>query len=327
MKSLLPNSAIAVCFLVSALVGCGGGSDSARPNPGEAVFEGGRKINIVATTGQVGDAVRTVAGEHAEVTVMMGPGNDPHLYKELPSDIKKLDAADLTVFNGLHLEGTLADTFHRIGRRKPVFAMSQRLEAEKDSRLTFPADFAGLADPHVWHDAALWADCVAALADRLAKYDPPHAEDYQRNAEAYRAELLALDKEIREQIETIPEDRRLLVTAHDAFGYYSKTYGLESVGLKGVSTEDEVDLKHMQEVAQLVIDRKLPAVFVETSVADRIMEALIEPCRKAGHEVRIGNALYSDALGNPDSGADTYLGMMRANTKSIVEGLTSTGSP
>lgn len=314
---------VLLCFAAPLLLsGCGARSDSSRPDPDDALFPGGGKIRIVATTGQVGDAVRNVAGDRAEVTVMMGPGNDPHLYKELPSDIKKLDAADFIVFNGLHLEGTLAETLERLGRRKPVFAMSEKLEAEKDPRLIYPSDFAGLADPHIWHDAAIWADCVTALGERLAKYDPPHADQYRQNAQAYREQILALDEEVRKQIDSIPPDLKLLVTAHDAFAYYSKTYGLESVGLKGVSTEDEVDLQHMQQVAQLVIDRKLPAVFVETSVADRIMQALIEPCRKAGHEVRIGSALYSDALGKPESGADNYLGMIRANTRSIVEGLT-----
>lgn len=323
MNSLCHESrlrfAIALSLVVASATGCG--SRDPQVPVSDKTYQGEGPLKIVATTGPVGDLVKNLVGDRATVDVLMGPGVDPHLYKELPSDIKKLAAADIVFYNGLHLEGRMAEVLERRGEKAPVFAVSDRLVEIKDQRLKYPKEFQGFADPHIWHDASLWADCATYVAERLAKFDPTRAEAYAEAGEAYRQQLLRLDEECRAEIQTIPESRRVLVSAHDAFGYFSVRYGLESVGLKGVSTEDEVSLSRMDEVAQLIIDRDLPAVFVETSVADRIVEAVIEPCKKAGHEVKIGGQLYSDALGGPNSGADTYLGMMRANVATLVEGL------
>ncbi|MEM6328877.1 MAG: zinc ABC transporter substrate-binding protein [Planctomycetota bacterium] len=296
-------------------VGCTGGS---KPADGDGAAGG---IKIVATTGPVGDMVRAIAGDLAEVDVMMGPGVDPHLYKQLPSDVKKLDAADIVFFNGLHLEGQFAEVLEKRSEQYPVFAVTHDLEQAKDERLRYPSEFEGFADPHLWHDAALWSECAGSVAARLAEVDPDNADAYKAAGEAYRDELLQLDKECREQLASLPESSRVLVTAHDAFGYYSKAYGLESVGLKGISTEDEVALSRMDEVAQLIIDRGISAVFVESSETPRIVEAVIEPCVEAGHKVKIGGELFADALGPPGSGAETYIGMMRTNTATIVSGL------
>lgn len=269
--------------------------------------------------------VRAIAGPDAKVDVLMGPGVDPHLYKELPSDMEKIGAADIVFYNGLHLEGRMAEVLERRGETKAVFAVTEKLSSDKDPRLRYPDEFDGFADPHVWHDAALWSECAAVVGDRLAEVDPENAAAYREAAAAYRDDLLQLDAECRKQIESLPVSRRVLVTAHDAFGYFSKAYGLEAVGMKGISTEDEVSLTRMQEVAQLVIDRDLPAVFVESSVAPKVIEALIEPCKQAGHEVRIGGELYADALGEPGKGAETYAGMMRANVATIVSALVDSG--
>lgn len=300
-----------LCMLALA-VGCAEKNDSTG-------YEG--KLKIVATTGPVGDMVKNIAGVHARVDVLMGPGVDPHLYKELPSDIRKIDAADVVFYSGLHLEGRMAEVLERRGERKPVFAVTERLEKSHDDRLRYPDQVEGFADPHVWHDAQLWSECAAVVADRLAEVDPNHAEAYAEAAEAYREELTELDRWCREQIATIPKGRRVLVTAHDAFAYFSDAYGLEAVGMKGISTEDEVSLGRMDEIVALVVERKLPAVFVESSVAPRVVEAIIEPCRAAGHAVKIGGELYSDSLGSTNKGADTYVGMMRSNVSTIVEGL------
>lgn len=279
------------------------------------------KLKIVATTGMVGDMVRNIVGEHGNVQVMMGPGVDPHGYQESPSDIRSIEQADVVFFSGLHLEGRMAEVLERRGERFPVFAVTEQLEKSHDARLRYPEQVEGFADPHVWHDAALWSECAAVVAAKLAAVDPDHANEYATAAETYRKELLDLDDWCRQQIETLPKERRVLVTAHDAFAYFSDTYGLESVGMKGISTEDEVAIGRMEEIIELVIERKLPAVFVESSVSKRIVEALIEPCAAAGHKVAIGGELYSDSLGSADKNADTYTGMMRSNIQTIVTAL------
>lgn len=286
------------------------------------------KLRIVATTGPVGDLVRHIAGPHAEVTTLMGPGVDPHLYREQPADIELLSRADVVFFNGLHLEGRMTDTLERLGQKRAVFAVTHELEEspEAGSILIQPEGFGGIADPHVWHDVSIWMRCSGYVAKCLAKADPDHAAEYQQAADDYQQELGGLHEWCQEQLATVPEERRVLITAHDAFAYFSRVYGLEAVGLKGVSTEDEIDLKHMSEVQQLIIQRKIPCVFVESAVAPQIMQALIEPCRAAGVRVSApmeeSHQLYADALGKPGSGAESYVGMIRANVNTIVDGLT-----
>lgn len=305
--------------LLAALVCTGCPSSSTPPQP-----EDGR-LKIVATTGPVGDLVQNIVGDLAAIDVMMGPGVDPHLYREAPADILKLDAADVIFYNGLHLEGGIGDTLDRLGARKAIFAVTTGLEESHDPRLLTPPGFAGHADPHVWHDPMLWSECAQYVADRMGEVDPAGRDAYQRAATDYIAKLTALDQECREALAAIPEERRVLITAHDAFAYFSKTYGLEAVGLKGISTEDEVDLTHMADVQRLIIDRKVPCVFVESAVAPQIMEALVEPCREKGHKVFVpqdqSQQLYADALGKPGTEAGAYIGMIRANVKTIVAGL------
>jgi manganese/zinc/iron transport system substrate-binding protein len=195
------------------------------------------------------------------------------------------------------------------------------LVAAHDPRLRKPPEFEGYFDPHVWHDPQMWSDCATFVAKRLGEFDPAHRDDYLRNAEAYGRTLSELDTYNRDQLATIPESARALVTAHDAFGYFCTAYGLESMPLGGVSTEEEVAIGRMDEVVDFLVDRNVKAVFVESAVAPRIVEALIEPCRKRGHEVHIGGELYADALGPADTGADTYVGMIKANVDTIVAAL------
>ncbi|MCA9240197.1 MAG: zinc ABC transporter substrate-binding protein [Planctomycetales bacterium] len=282
----------------------------------------------MATTGPVGDLVSHIVGKHAEVTTLMGPGVDPHLYREQPADITLLSRADVVFFNGLHLEGRMTDTLERLGKRRAVFAVTHELEQASDrgDLLIQPEGFGGIADPHVWHDVSLWMRCCGYVAKRMAEVDPEHSAEYDQAAKEYQDALGELHNWCKEQLATIPEERRVLITAHDAFAYFSRAYGLQAVGLKGVSTEDEIDLKHMSEVQQLIIQRKIPCVFVESAVAPQIMQALIEPCRAAGVEVTApmeeSHQLYADALGKPGSDADSYVGMIRANVNTIVAGLT-----
>jgi manganese/zinc/iron transport system substrate-binding protein len=251
----------------------------------------------------------------------MGPGVDPHLYRAVPSDIEKLTAADIIFYNGLHLEGRLADTLEQLGRRQPTFAVTHQLDESQDKRLRKPPDFEGYYDPHVWHDAQLWADCAKYVADMLSRFDPSHRDNYAKNFEAYQSALHEADQYARSELAQIPEQQRALVTAHDAFGYFCTAYELTPMPLKGISTEEEVSISRMDEVIDFLVERKVKAVFVETAVAPRIVKALIQPCQDRGHEVVIGGELYADALGGPGSGAETTPGMIRANVDTIVSAL------
>lgn len=251
----------------------------------------------------------------------MGPGIDPHQFRPKPSDVLRLRQADIVFYNGLHLEGRIAETLEKLGERKAVVAVTDGLVASDDPRLLKPTEFEGYYDPHVWHDVELWSSCVDYAAEQLAEFDPERADDYRANAKAYRQQLAELDAECRTMLKSIPKERRLLVTAHDAFCYFSKAYDLETIGLKGISTEDEADFEHLDEVRRTIVERKVPAVFVESSTSPRLVNQLIEECRAAGHEVHIGDELYSDAMGPAGSGAEYYSGMIRANVAAIADGL------
>jgi manganese/zinc/iron transport system substrate-binding protein len=314
------------CTLLPSL-GCNSASDQGHEHgPGrsaaaDATFAGEYPIQVVATTGPITDLLQAVGGEYVDVTGLMGPGVDPHLYKALPADMNALGQADLIVYNGLHLEGRMADIFEKLSRKQPVIAVTDGLVTAKDARLRKPPEFEGYYDPHVWHDPVLWSECVKYVVARLQRFDAEHADDYATQAETYLQELATVDQYARERIGAIPEGQRVLVTAHDAFGYFSKAYGLESQALKGISTDEEVSIGRMDDVVEMLVAKKIPAVFVESAVAPRIVEALVEPAAKRGHTVAIGGELYADALGEKDSGADSYLGMFRANVDTIVGAL------
>jgi manganese/zinc/iron transport system substrate-binding protein len=314
-------ASLAVCVL-AALAGCGGTSHSDQPPPsGPATFRGEYPIKVVCTTGQVAEMITQIGGEHVHVDTLMGPGVDPHLYRPIASDVRKLDEADAIFYNGMHLEGRMSDLFVKMARTKATFAVTEGLQSRNDPRLREPPEFEGMYDPHVWHDVALWSDCIHDMADALSKFDPAHAEDYRQNAADYLAELQGLDEYCKSEIAKIPAENRILVTAHDAFGYFGKAYGLEVFGLKGISTDEEKDVAHQEELQAMIIDRKVPAVFVESAVSHRTVEALIEPCRAAGHDLKLGGELYADALGPAGTPDSTYVGMIRHNVRTIVEAL------
>lgn len=311
-------------LLLSVAGGCGGSSSSADHDHTSAAshkFDGEHPIRIVATTGPVAELVRRVGGDHVAVEGLMGPGVDPHLYSPVASDVQKLTEADAIFYNGLHLEGRMTDLFQKMARRKATSAVTEGLVARRDERLREPPEFDGLYDPHVWHDPLLWADCANDVAATLSEFDPAHAADYQKNAAAYRTELEEVDRFVRDEIAKIPAERRVLVTAHDAFGYFGKAYGLEVFGLKGISTEEEKDLKHQEAVQKMLVERQIPAVFVESAVAPRMVTSLVEPCRAAGLNLQIGGELYADALGDSDSDAADYGGMIRHNARTVAEAL------
>ena len=275
-----------------------------------------RRLQVVATTTVVADLVRQIAGDRVGVDCLMAAGIDPHSYKATPRDADRLARADLVVASGLHLEGKLADLLDRLSRRVPVIAVADAIPPD---RLLDAG--AGLHDPHVWFDAELWSLGVPAVAERLAKLDPPHAEAYREAGLAYAERLVALDGELRESLAEIPLERRVMVTAHDAFRYFGRAYGIEVVGIQGTSTESEAGLGDINRLVDLVVTRRLPAVFVETSVSDRNVTALREGARARGHTVGLGGRLYSDSLDAPGKGAGTLEEALRANVATIVSAL------
>lgn len=280
--------------------------------------------SVVTTTAQVGDIVRNVAGDRAAVETLMGPGVDPHLYRPTRSDVARLSAADLVFYNGLHLEGQMIDLLERLGADKPVVAVTERLA---DGRLL--ADVTGVLphDPHVWMDVSAWIAGTETVADVLAAFDPAGAAAYRRNAAAHRAELERLDAYVRDALGSVPEHARVLVTAHDAFNYLGDAYGFEVVGIQGISTESEAGLQRIEEIVALLVERKIAAVFVETSVSDRNLRALIDGAAAQGHDVRIGGTLFSDAMGEPGTYTGTYIGMMDHNATVISGALGGTPPP
>lgn len=295
-------------FLVAlALLGACSGDASRREGP----------LRVVATTGLVADALKQVAGPHAEVTALMGPGVDPHLYKATQGDLARLQQADLIVINGLHLEGKLAEVLERLGRQRPVVALGEALDSTQLRRVG-PG---GAVDPHIWFDVRRWRAAAVAAAEALATHDSLNAPRYRAAAERYDAQLDSLDRWVQAQIGSIPPERRVLITAHDAFGYFGQAYGLEVRGLQGLSTAAEFGLRDVSTLVSFLVERRIPAVFVESSVPAKAIEAVVEGCRARGHSVRIGGTLYSDALGAPDGPAATYIGMVTANVNTIVSSL------
>lgn len=305
-----------------------GACDRAEPDGaaarGSPARSGSGAVRVVATTGMVADLASHVGGTHAQVTALMGEGVDPHLYKPSPGDLRLLQGADLVLYSGLHLEGKMVEVFEQLAKKKPVVAVADIIPAEQ---LRQPPEFKGHPDPHVWFDVALWMKASEAARDALVRVDPTNAREYEANAEAYLKQLGELDRECRERIATIPADRRVLVTAHDAFGYFGRAYGLEVHGIQGISTDSEASLRDMNALVDLLVQRAVPAVFVESSVPRKTIDALVEGCRARGHEVRIGGQLFSDAMGAPGTPEGTYPGMVRHNVRVIVEALGGTAEP
>jgi manganese/zinc/iron transport system substrate-binding protein len=301
----------ATAVLVAGVAACGGGGGGGQP-------EAGGPVRIVATTNIVADTARRLAGDHARVEALMGPGVDPHLYKASESDVRRLAEADLILYNGLHLEGKMGDILVKMARNRPVVALGEGIPPEA---LREPPEFAGQYDPHVWFDVSLWARTLPVIAEELAALDPAHAADYRANADAYGAELTRLDAWVETEIASLPEERRVLVTAHDAFGYFGRRYGMRVVGIQGISTLAEAGLQDVERVVNLVLESGVPALFVESSVPRRTAEAVVAGVRSRGREVEIGGELFSDSLGPKGSPEGTYPGMVRHNVTTIVEAL------
>jgi manganese/zinc/iron transport system substrate-binding protein len=280
---------------------------------------GSGKLTITATTGMITDVVREVGGEYVEVSGLMGAGIDPHLYKASQGDVKKLDEADIIFYNGLHLEGKMAEMFEALEKRKPTVAVSSYLKEEQLHAA--PGQGTGSHDPHIWFNVKLWISATEVIRDTLAEKDAAHADYYKERAAAYMKELEELDRYAKEQIALIPEESRILVTAHDAFGYFGEAYGLTVTGLQGMNTMSEYGSKDVSKLRDYLVEKKIKAVFIESSVPKKSIESVIEGARQLGHEVKIGGELFSDAMGDEGTEEGTYIGMVKHNVDTIVAAL------
>jgi manganese/zinc/iron transport system substrate-binding protein len=277
-----------------------------------------RKIRVVATIGMIAEMVKQVGGERVEVEGLMGPGIDPHLYKASEGDVIRMASADLVVYNGLHLEGKMSGVFERMGNRIRTVAVTDGIDREK---LLRPPEFEGAYDPHVWFDVTLWMDAVKTLEKALSGMDPAHGDSYRANGTRYLERLEMLDRYVRREALIVSPRKRVLITAHDAFNYFGRAYGFQVRGLQGISTVAEAGAADIQALARLIVENEIPAVFVESSVPPRYIEALQEAVEARGFRVKIGGSLFSDAMGDPGTPEGTYVGMVRHNIDIIVSAL------
>ena len=326
----LPSVAFGAVLAISAvallnLVGCG----SSTPAPaathasltGTAAAQPERvgPYEITTTCGMVTDIVRVIAGEHATVSGMIGEGIDPHLFTAGREDVQALLSADVVFYSGLMLEGRLADNFAQVGRKgKPVYAVTEGLDKKL---LREPPEFEGHWDPHVWMDVSAWSQCAGFAGEALAEFDATHADSYKANAQAYQTQLAELHNYCRQVIGIIPEKSRYLVTAHDAFGYFGSAYGIEVRAIQGVSTESEAGLADINNLVDFIIENQVPAIFVESSVSEANIKAVIVGCAGRDWELKIGAKLFSDAMGAPGTYEGTYIGMMDHNATKIARAL------
>lgn len=332
---LLPAAVLAF------VVGCGVGerghsmpanavADSSRSGVDESV--GGspeRPIEVVTTVGMVADIVRNVGGDRVRVTQLMGSGVDPHLYRVTRDDVRSIFAADVIFSSGLMLEGNLSDALNRLSRRKPVAAIGEWAWYESPWSREDAADESASEelDPHVWMDVDLWSQGAARVAEVLAEVAPRHRDEFRENAVRYREELLSLHRWGVETLASIPPSRRLLVTSHEAFGHFARAYGLQAMGVQGLATDSEAGLTRINRLVDQIIERDIGAVFVESSVPRKSMDAVIEGAGSRGHAVRIAGELYSDACGPDGTYEGTYAGMMDHNITLIAQALGGSVSP
>jgi len=277
-----------------------------------------KPIDVVATTSMIADAARQVAGDRAKVTALMGPGVDPHSYRQTRSDIAAMARADLVLWHGLYLEAQLEEFFLDLEKRRNVVAVGEAIDK---SKLLSHAEYKGRYDPHVWMDPKLWETVVLAVRDALIKTDPEGEATYRANTDKHIADIEKLITYMQSVTKTVPEKSRVLLTAHDAFNYFGRGYDFEVMGIQGISTESEAGLRRVEELVDTIVDRKIAAVFVESSVPERNVRALIEGAAARGQKVEIGGTLFSDAMGEPGTYEGTYIGMIDHNATLITRAL------
>ncbi|MGB0175839.1 MAG: metal ABC transporter solute-binding protein, Zn/Mn family [Owenweeksia sp.] len=303
-----------IIVIISALV-----LGVACQNPASTEGTSGQgKQQIVCTTGMLGDMVKNLLGDSVEVKILMGPGVDPHLYKATQGDIQLLSQARAIVYNGLHLEGKMGSIFEKLERQKVVIAAGDLVSPQ---RLINSTDFAGAHDPHIWFDVSIWIEAMDGVSQKLQKLYPDWRSYIQQNQMTYRQELEELHNYCISEIRSIPDSQRVIITAHDAFKYFGRAYDIEVRGLQGISTTAEYGLQDVTELVNFISERKIKALFVESSVPKRSIEAVIEGCRSKGHPVKLGGELFSDAMGAAGTPQGTYTGMVRHNVNTIVNAL------
>ncbi|MFF2480786.1 metal ABC transporter solute-binding protein, Zn/Mn family [Paenibacillus sp. NPDC058071] len=316
MNSAIKRFIMTILFLTAAallVTACGG----ERGQETESADNG--KLKVTTTIGMIADAAKEVGGDYVAVTGLMGSGIDPHLYKASHGDVAKLDDADIIFYNGLHLEGKMAEMFEKLEKTKPTIAVSRNI-SEEQLRAN-PAAGSGAHDPHIWFNVKLWMSATEVIRDTLAQKDPAHADYYAERAADYLGKLEQLDAYVHEQIGLIPEKNRILVTAHDAFGYFGDEYGLQVTGLQGMNTMSEYGSKDVSKLRDFLVENGIKAVFIESSVPRKSIDSVIEGAKKLGHEVAIGGELFSDAMGDEGTEEGTYIGMVKHNVDTIVQAL------
>ncbi len=302
---------ILFCLIVLLIgTGCDPKEQSGASVPG--------KYRVVTTIGMITDIVGNVGGDRVEVIGLMRPGVDPHLYKASAGDVQKLNSASLIFYNGLHLESKMADILAKMSGNIKTVAVTDAVDR---SLLLTPPEFEGQYDPHLWFDVKLWMKAVGKVRDALSEFDPDNALAYWSNAQRYFAKLAELHAYVKTQVERVPAEQRVLVTAHDAFNYFGKAYGFEVRGLQGISTATEAGIADVQGLATFIAERRIPAIFVESSVSPRSLEAVKAAVKSKGFNVEIGGELFSDAMGNEGTPEGTYIGMVRHNVDTIVTAL------
>jgi manganese/zinc/iron transport system substrate-binding protein len=305
-----------IALLVATILGC---ERSPAPVGTQAAA---KKPVIVTTVGMITDIVKNVVGDDAEVVGLVGPGIDPHLYKPTRSDVERMLAADVIFYNGLLLEGKMTDSLVRAASGgKKVHAVTELLD---EQYLLQPDEMEGHHDPHVWMDPAAWLKAVDVVRDKMIEFDPSNAADYRARADAYTTSLKQLDDYATRVLASVPESQRVLVTAHDAFNYFGRRFGYEVVGIQGISTESEAGVQDIEKLVTILVDRKVGAVFVESTVSERNIRALIDGAKARGQTVIIGGTLFSDAMGEDASYEGTYVGMIDHNVTTIARALGGT---
>ncbi len=303
------RSVLILVFVSIAFWGCKSGDE-----------ERSDKLYIVVTTGMIADAAENIAGDKATVVALMGPGVDPHLYKSTQGDLEELRKADVIFYNGLFLEGKMQEIFDRLSKEKDVFAVSSGIDKTLLKKVTQHGG-GTIYDPHIWFDVLLWSNAVALIGQKLSDIDPENAGMYKENTNSYLEKLKDIHEEIKVKINTIPAANRKLITSHDAFGYFGRAYGIEVKGLQGISTAAEFGLKDVTDMVNTIIEDNIKAVFIESSVSEKSIQAVVEGCKQKGHDVKLGGTLYSDAMGAKNSPEGSYTGMIAFNVNTIVEAL------
>lgn len=309
MKKYIGLSMVAGVLLVA---GCSTGTTE------EETSDNG-KMSVVATTTMIADLVDVIGGDKVEVEGLMGPGVDPHGYQATASDVTKMMKADIVAYNGIHLEGKMGDIFEELGKQdKTVFVIEESINQEE----LLASEDASLAfDPHIWFSVDHWKTASNYITDELSAVDSENKDFYEKNNEEYQKELDELATYIEARVEEVPENSRFLVTAHDAFHYFGEQFGFEVVGLQGLNTQAEAGTKDVSDLAQFVVDHEIKAIFIESSVPTKTVESLQAAVKQKRWDVAIGGELYSDALGDKENDAETYLKMYRANIDTIVDAL------